>query len=447
MTILKTKIKRYIFLVVLLTFCVALNGCGKQSATTANQSSSSVSSASSQPTLKVAFGHGKYEQAAGLLSVPVVLQNEGSNRTLIDSNNFTLHLGDKSIKPYQLGNEASDFHLNFGEGNIYQNTLTFKLNQRLTKNQLRDLKLTYLTDKGTSVTAKKISKTVSLDDIQQNVDGYSPTDLGTYYKKAETYLKNADKEKKNDPDAQITSIEDEFEDKDYDKLRTWVAIPSTGNKGSNNIVLKVLNSTNTNFKIAYSDLELVDKSGNEIQISPDYRNYVVNFPHGKFTTVVIPMENSLKAKYGPYKLEVRADESGDSPTGDFFETKKSFNPAEVRFSNEVTDDTLFSVAPSDYPKDAIKWSNQQIDSSHNLITANVKLSDYYNLDNQSANYQVIGFNDSGEKDIVNVTSVKPSFVATTKTTKIKMKVKKLQSLLSYQHIVVQSNGKNILVIK
>lgn len=441
------KFKKYILLFGFLLLCVGLVGCGKQKVTTTDQSSSSSTSSSSQPTLKITFGHGKFEQAAGLLSVPIVMQNDGSNRTLIDSNNFSLHLGNRSIKPYQLDDEASDFHLNFSEGNIYQNTLTFKINQRLTKSQLKDLKLTYLTDKGTSVTAKKISKTVSLDDIRQNVDGYSPTDLGTYYKKAETYLKDADKEKKNDPNAQITSVEDEFEDKDYDKLRTWIAIPSTGNKGSNNIVLKVLNSTNTNFNIAYNDLELVDKSGNEIQVSPDYRNYVVNFPHGKYITVVIPMENTLKAKYGPYKLEVRADESGDSPTGEFFATKKSFNPAEVKFSNEVTDDTLFSLAPSDYPKDSIKWSNQQVDGNRGLITVDVKLSDYYNLDNQNANYQVIGFNDSGQKDIVNVSSVKPEFVATTKTTKIKMHVKKLQSLTNYQHIVVQSNGKSILTIK
>ena len=441
------KFKKYILLFGFLLLCVGLVWCGKQKVTTTDQSSSSSTSSSSQQTLKITFGHGKFEQAAGLLSVPIVMQNDGSNRTLIDSNNFSLHLGNRSIKPYQLDDEASDFHLNFSEGNIYQNTLTFKINQRLTKSQLKDLKLTYLTDKGTSVTAKKISKTVSLDDIRQNVDGYSPTDLGTYYKKAETYLKDADKEKKNDPNAQITSVEDEFEDKDYDKLRTWIAIPSTGNKGSNNIVLKVLNSTNTNFNIAYNDLELVDKSGNEIQVSPDYRNYVVNFPHGKYTTVVIPMENTLKAKYGPYKLEVRADESGDSPTGEFFATKKSFNPAEVKFSNEVTDDTLFSLAPSDYPKDSIKWSNQQVDGNRVLITVDVKLSDYYNLDNQNANYQVIGFNDSGQKDIVNVSSVKPEFVATTKTTKIKMHVKKLQSLTNYQHIVVQSNGKSILTIK
>ena len=143
------KFKKYILLFGFLLLCVGLVGCGKQKVTTTDQSSSSSTSSSSQPTLKITFGHGKFEQAAGLLSVPIVMQNDGSNRTLIDSNNFSLHLGNRSIKPYQLDDEASDFHLNFSEGNIYQNTLTFKINQRLTKSQLKDLKLTYLTDKGT----------------------------------------------------------------------------------------------------------------------------------------------------------------------------------------------------------------------------------------------------------------------------------------------------------
>lgn len=440
------KVRKILLLCLVLSLVVILSGCGKQKVTTANQHNKQEQSdsSSSRPTLSLEFVHGEYQQAAGLISVPIVFENTGSNRTLIDSNNFTLIINGKKYHPYQENNEASDFHIDFSNNNVYQNTVTFNIKKRLTKSELKKVKLTYLTDKGNEVTAKKISKNVLLQDIRENVSGYNPTDIGTYYKQSISYLENAAEQKKKDPNAKITSIEDHFNDKKYDQFHVWVAVPSTGNVGSKVVVFKVLNDSNTDFNVSYGDLELVDKNGNEIQVAPSYRNFNIQFPHGKYTTVVVPMEATLKSRKQPYQVEVRADSSGNNPTGSFFNTKKSFNPAEVKFSNEITSDSLFSLSPVQYPKDKIVWSDQKVDTASNTITAEVQLMDYFNLKND--NYQLIGFNDDGQREIEGV-KAKPAYVATTDKTKITWKAKNLNSVMAYQHVQLQNYGKTVLNLK
>lgn len=440
------KVRKILLLCLVLSLVVILSGCGKQKVTTANQHNKQEQSdsSSSRPTLSLEFVHGEYQQAAGLISVPIVFENTGSNRTLIDSNNFTLIVNGKKYHPYQENNEASDFHIDFSNNNVYQNTVTFNIKKRLTKSELKKVKLTYLTDKGNEVTAKKISKNVLLQDIRENVSGYNPTDIGTYYKQSISYLENAAEQKKKDPNAKITSIEDRFNDKKYDQFHVWVAVPSTGNVGSKVVVFKVLNDSNTDFNVSYGDLELVDKNGNEIQVAPSYRNFNIQFPHGKYTTVVVPMEATLKSRKQPYQVEVRADSSGNNPTGSFFNTKRSFNPAEVKFSNEITSDSLFSLSPVQYPKDKIVWSDQKVDTASNTITAEVQLMDYFNLKND--NYQLIGFNDDGQREIEGV-KAKPAYVATTDKTKITWKAKNLNSVMAYQHVQLQNYGKTVLNLK
>ena len=110
--------------------CMALNltACGKSNSVKEQNRSSSLSS---QKTLNVQLLRGKFEQCSGLISVPVVLKNTGTNRTLIDSNNFALHLGGKTYHPYEISGEASDFHINFASKNTYQNTITFNVGKQL----------------------------------------------------------------------------------------------------------------------------------------------------------------------------------------------------------------------------------------------------------------------------------------------------------------------------
>ena len=126
------KVRKILLLCLVLSLVVILSGCGKQKVTTANQHNKQEQSdsSSSRPTLSLEFVHGEYQQAAGLISVPIVFENTGSNRTLIDSNNFTLIVNGKKYHPYQENNEASDFHIDFSNNNVYQNTVTFNIKKR-----------------------------------------------------------------------------------------------------------------------------------------------------------------------------------------------------------------------------------------------------------------------------------------------------------------------------
>lgn len=424
-----------------------LVACGNQSSTSKSSSSSSQAQTSSQKALSVKLLHGKYEQCAGLISVPVIMKNAGTNSTLIDSNNFTLTINNKKYHPYQLGGEPADFHMNFNSSNIYQNTVTFDIHTHLINSDLKNIKLTYLNDQGKEVLAKPVSKNVNQNEIRPNITGVNPTDLGSYYKKAADYLKSNAKTKRENPKATLPTLEQQFQDSKYDQLRLWVAITGTGSQGGQNAVMKVLNDTKTDFIMHYGDIELVDKDSNEYQVNPAYRNYSVYLPHGKYTTLVVPFESQLTAAEKPYHVEVRQDQDGNNPEGSFMSTKNTFNPAETIFSKEVTANTLFSVSPDKYPKGSIRWTNPQINQANNTITAVVKLQDYFNLDNRLTNYQLVSSNDGGQKVVSSIRKVSPAFVDTTDSTKITWHVHGLSKALAYQHVALQSNGKTILQLK
>ncbi|QDR73713.1 hypothetical protein FOD75_11535 (plasmid) [Limosilactobacillus reuteri] len=424
-----------------------LTGCGNR-ATTANQmSSQSTQSSSSTPTLKVTLQRGKYQQAAGLLSVPVVLTNQGTNSTVINSENFTLNIAGHKFKPYQINGEPADYHYDFASGNIWQNTVSFDIGVHLTASELKQVKLTYKTDSGKSVTASKMSNTISQSKTKvsmQQTSG-SPTDLGTYFNNAKEYQKT--KKEREAENSRVPSLEDSFDDENYDQLRMWVAIPTTGSAGSKVAAVKIMNSTKTDMILPYRDFELVDKEGNEIQVDPSYRNYMLEIPHGKYTTVTIPMETTLKPSNGSYTVQLRKDPGGTSPSGSFFDTKDSFHEVEVVSSDETDIDTIFSLTADKYPSDDIKWSNQQVDTDNNKVSATVQLSDYFNLANRAAGYHVVGTNDDGTKKTVSVKKVTPKYVMTTDPAKVTWKVNNLADVMNYQHVVLQYKDKTILTLK
>lgn len=427
-----------------------LAGCGNR-ATTPNKDQfggQTADKSNSQPTLKVVLQHGKYQQAAGLLSVPVVMANKGTNSTLVDSNNFTLHIGKYTFKPYQLGGEPADFHYNFAANNTWQNTISFNIGTHLTKQELKSVKLTYKTDNGKTITASHMDNTISQSKTRVNMQhAIAPIDLGTYYQQSEKYLTEVNKMKAHNANATVPSLDDRFQDDRFDQFKLWVAIPSTGDAGSKTAALKFYNGTRKDFFLPYGDFELVDKDGNEIQVDPSYRNYQISIPHGKYTTVTVPMESKLTPADGPYHVEVRVDASGTSPSSSFFDTTKGFNAAEVMFSNEVDIDTLFSMSADKYPADKIKWANQQVDTANNEVRAQVTLADYYNLANHRANYHLITTNDDGSKRAFTVKKVSPKYVMTTSPKTITWHINKLGDAMNYQHVTLQSNGKTILQLK
>lgn len=438
------KIMPFFLLLLLIPMITA---CGKTKDNAQNNESISSSSSSSQPALKVSILRGPCRQCEGLISVPVIMKNQGTNGTVIDSNNFYLDINGRKLNPYQIKGEPSDFHVNFAPNNIYQNTITFNLNKQVTSRQLRAARLIYIDDHGNSNLAKSIGKNVNLNSVKPMLSGTTTTDLGTYYSQSKDYLKQIAKEKKSNPDATIPSLEERFNDKDYDQLRIWVAIPATGTNSGKNAVVKILNDTQTDFTLNYGDIELVDKNSNEYQVAPEFRNYSVFVPHGKYTTLVVPFEIQLRADEQPYHIEIRKDQTGNNPTGDFMDTKGTFNPIETIFSKEVSPDVLFSLNPDKYPAKSIKWGNPKIDLNSDTVKATVQLQDYFNLDNQSANYQLISQNDDGQRKIVNISRVTPSYIMTTDPTRITWKIKGLSDIMSYQHVTLTSNGKSVLQLK
>lgn len=427
----------------LLTF---LSGCGNNRATVASNSqsnqSSVTSSSSSESNLQVTLQKGKFQQASGLLSVPVVMKNTGYNTTLIDSKKFTLHVGNVTLHPYQLGGEAADYHLDFSSNDTWQNTLTFNTGVHLTNSELKSVKLTYKLDNGKSITAKNLNTTASQSTNRVSMSQLKTTDLGSYYKSTIAYIKEVNKQKEKDSNADnITSVEDKFQDANYDQLRMWVAIPSTGPQGSGNIVIKILNNTNSDFVLPYDDFELKDKNNNEVRVNPSYRQYMLYIPHGKYTTVAIPMEEKIVSKNSPYHVEMRVN------NGNFFDVNGGFFPAEVIFSNQVDANTIFSQSPKKYPSDDIQWSNQAVDTNNNRITADVKLTDYFYLDNKASGYKVVGSDDNGNQKVVGVTSASPRWVPTTDKTTVKWKVKNLSDVMNYPHVALQYDGQTILNLK
>lgn len=227
-----------------------LAGCGNR-ATTPNKDQfggQTADKSNSQPTLKVVLQHGKYQQAAGLLSVPVVMANKGTNSTLVDSNNFTLHIGKYTFKPYQLGGEPADFHYNFAANNTWQNTISFNIGTHLTKQELKSVKLTYKTDNGKTITASHMDNTISQSKTRVNMQhAIAPIDLGTYYQQSEKYLTEVNKMKAHNANATVPSLDDRFQDDRFDQFKLWVAIPSTGDAGSKTAALKFYNGTRKDF--------------------------------------------------------------------------------------------------------------------------------------------------------------------------------------------------------
>lgn len=430
-----------------MTVGLALTGCGNQSATTDTSkkaSSQTATSASSEPTLKIDAAHGTFVQSGGLISVPVILQNAGSNDSIVDSNNFILKVNGKKFHAYQFPGETNDYHLDFNSGGRFQNTVSFYVGNYLTKKELKQAKIYYQTDDGKTTEAKALGITVDHSILGTNLQSIDTLRLGDYYQKAKDYKKSIKEDKKNNPDATPRTLEDVFQDPHYDELRTWVSIPLNGPRGSNEMVVKVLNGTKSDIVLNYSDFELVDRNNNEIRVAPSYRPYSVFIPHDKYATVVIPMERTLHRSGVPYSINVRADNGSDNS---FFDTKGTFHPIETITSNDIDVNTIFSLTPIEYPTQDIQWTDQKTDINGNKITAKVELKNYFNLKNRSTTYQVVAENDDGTKKSFPVQKVTPNYVMTTNKQEVKWTVKDLATAMSYQKVSLYCDGKELFRLK
>ena len=93
--------------VVLFLATVLLSGCANNKMPDlTNKNSSSKVDQEKQPTVAIALARGKILQSSGLITIPVVLKNIGSNSTVISSKNFTLEVQGHKFNTFNAPGEA-----------------------------------------------------------------------------------------------------------------------------------------------------------------------------------------------------------------------------------------------------------------------------------------------------------------------------------------------------
>lgn len=388
-------------------------------------------------TVAMELARGKITQSAGIMTIPIVLKNTGTNSTVINSQNFTLKIQDYKFKPMKIPGEASDYHLDFNQGNVFNNTISFYLGKKLKPNQLKYVQLYYKLDNGKEVKASQLTNSTNQNDLQASYNQKS-TDIGTYYKNIKDYTKQVKETEKTG--GQPSSLNNTFQDSNYDRLKMWCVVPT---KDSSNVIIKVLNQTNTDIQIPFDDIELSDKDNDETRISPSYRNYTLLIPHGKYAMVTVPLESKVIKEGEPYTVKVRTNDSA------FFSTSGAIYPIETVFSESGTNvNELFSLTPDEYVKSQISWSAPKLDIDGNTLAVTVQVKDYFALHFKPQRFTLIGYNDDGtigDKEISIQAS--PTSVSTSDPTKITIRFKDLSLLKQYTHIELKYKNRSLLKVK
>ena len=427
----KKSFKIFSAAVVLLTSASLLTACGNKVTTSVGQQK--VQNNNQPKNVQLNFNYGDIAQSEGLLTVPVFINNAGTNSTVISSQNFTLIIDGHKFKPFQIEGEPGDFHDDLGASNSWQNTLSFYLGTDLTRKQLKQAYFEYEADNGSKIRGKYLNSSDAQAKMQ-NVT-FKATTLGNYYSSSEAYIEQAKEELKNS--GSVNSLKSQFRDNKYDRFRLWFVGSS---KYPDIILIKAINNTNTDLVFPFSSFQLKDKDKNDIRVHPSYRNYAVQIPHGKSINIGIPMETKLSAKEAPYTVMFRGD--NDST---FTSTAKTFNPAEAVFNDSKDLDKAFATEPDQYPKRDIKWLSPKLGKKD--LTVTVKLFDYFYIEADKDKYRLVGLNNDGTVG----ESVKPLKVTPEKVTKSGTKMQfdfdDLTVVKTYKKIALQYNKKTLFKIK
>lgn len=217
----------YFKLLLLLTFPLILGGCGntKSNNQTMNLFNKQNEKAQQQfggqnqnVANKVSLYQGTPIISGGLITIPMIIQNDGQNPINFISNNISLNITTtKQIQKKKLfktetetinkeytvtnntpGTYPSNFNLNMGSKDMLQTFITFKLTdgqqKKFSKSELTKAKLVYKTPTGKKETAVKIPSNTTASDMQENLSSIQPTKLGEYYHNIAELMENAAKE-------------------------------------------------------------------------------------------------------------------------------------------------------------------------------------------------------------------------------------------------------------
>ncbi len=434
-------INRKLKLVFLLgSVSLLLTACSSRQSAPTESLSQNENKQKKNKTISMELARGKISQSAGMITVPVILKNTGTNSTVINSNNFTLKIKDQSFKPFTIKGEASDYHLDFSNNNTFNNTISFYLGSALTRQELKDVQLFYTMDNGNNIKAQVNNNATDQKYLTTNMT-QNMKHIGEYYSDIIDYKKQLKQAEESDSD-NLPALKDMFQDNEYDHFKMWVVLSKSD---PNTIVIKVLNQSNTDVSIPFDNLEVVDKSNVETRIAPSYRNYYLVVPYGKYAMVSVPLQDKVDVKSEPLTTKVRKDNN----SSDFFDTKKSIYPIETVVSSNSGDiNELFTLNPSTYEKSQIDWSNPVLDIQKNEFKSTVEISDYFALVYSKKKFKLVGLNkDSTIGDIEVPNSVTPSRVTTSDPTQIVMKFKDLSLLKNYPHIVLKYSNNTIMKVK
>ena len=266
--------------------------------------------------------------------------------------------------------------------------------------------------------------------------------IGDYYTDIKQYMQQVHDAKQQGED--IPSLKDQFQDADYDKFRMWVLI---NKKDPQNIILQAYNQTNTDIAVPFSDIEIVNKTGDELQVDPAYRNYFLCLPHGKFEIITVPLEGNPSMTQAPFTMKLKqSDDSGTS--NNFFSTKSSYYPIETVVTDAKDISTAFSLTPNQYAKGSITWSKPVLNFKDRTFKCTVDLNDIFALRSDRTKYSLVGIDKDGtDGDIEIPKDVEPTKVSSDSPTQINMRFGSLKVLKTYKNIELRYNNQRIMKVK
>lgn len=424
-------------------------GCGRSNtATTATQSNKQHSS-----TIK--FWHGAINQTAGIITVPIVMENGSQNDSIVNSKNFTLVYKNQKVPVFQAQGEASDYHDTFAAGDTWSNVVAFYIGTELDQSELSKLQFNYRLDNGEQITAKSISASSAQSKTSSDDSGTSNAKtLGDYYSDIKSYA--ADQKRSNSSDTSAgqdsdgidsSQLKQQFNDSKYDQVRTWIAAST---KAPKSIVVKISNQSNTDFVLSLSNIELVDNNNEEIQIAPSYRNYSVDLPHGKFTTVSLPLETNLNSSNGPYKVKFKANQSGnDDSNNSFFSTSSAPYPVEFALNNADSYADLYYAEPDTFNDATMEWTGPHLSWKSDTLKVKCMINDYFSIRAKATDFKLVGLtNDGSVGDSENAEKGAPMEIkATDSATQVKLVFGDLKTLKTYKHILLRYKDHSLCRIK
>lgn len=429
----KNKKVRIIVAIVSCFLLLTLTGCRRNKATVRSQQNQTQGQSNQPKNIDLKLSYGGVCQAENLITVPIIVNNVGKNSTVISSRNFSLIIDGHKLKPFQSSGEPSDFHNDLAANASWQNTLSFYAGTKVPNKFLNSAYVEYEADNGKTVKGNLITNAQAQQEIQKMT--FNATSLGDYYAKSADYI-TASKESIKTGNAP-TSLKNQFQDSKYDQLRLWV-LNST--KYPDIVLIKVINSTNTDMVLPFGDFQLEDKDKNDIQAHPDYRPYTALIPHGKAITLGIPMETELRKREQPYQVMLRPSHSGA-----FINTRKTFNEAEFALNDSKDLSTAFKTTPDKYPESGVKW--KKVEFGKKELTVNVTLYDYFYIQANKEKYALVGLNNNGTVgDSTTPLSVTPTTISG-KGSVVKLTFDDLSVIKSYKKIALKYNDKILIRIK